>query len=43
MPEVTAKPATGKQVTWGKPEPGDWLTYNGKLSANRYSHLRRNQ
>jgi PQQ-dependent dehydrogenase (methanol/ethanol family) len=36
---VTAKPATGKQVTWGKPEPGDWLTYNGKLSANRYSHL----
>ena len=37
---VTAKPAAGKQVTWGKPEPGDWLTYNGKLSANRYSELK---
>jgi PQQ-dependent dehydrogenase (methanol/ethanol family) len=22
-----------------KPEPGDWLSYNGKLSANRYSDL----
>lgn len=22
-----------------KPEPGDWLTYHGKLSANRYSDL----
>src|SRR5207249_6118512 len=21
------------------PEPGDWLTYNGKLSGNRYSEL----
>ncbi len=36
---VTVSPASGRQVTWGKPEPGDWLTYNGKLSANRYSEL----
>ncbi len=30
----------GKRISWGKPQPGDWLTYNGKLSANRYSELR---
>ena len=34
------EPAAGKRVTWGKPEPGDWLTYNGKLTANRYSELK---
>jgi len=22
------------------PQPGDWLTYNGKLSGNRYSELK---
>ena len=40
-PGVKAAPVTGtRQITWGKPQPGDWLTYNGKLSANRYSELR---
>ena len=37
---VTVGPAPGKRVTWGKPKPGDWLTYNGKWSANRYSELK---
>jgi PQQ-dependent dehydrogenase (methanol/ethanol family) len=27
------------KITWGPPAPGDWLTYNGSLSGNRYSHL----
>jgi PQQ-dependent dehydrogenase (methanol/ethanol family) len=26
-----------RKVTWGSPQPGDWLTYNGNDSANRYS------
>lgn len=33
-------PPLGGRVTWVKPQPGDWLTYNGKLSANRYSDLK---
>lgn len=37
---VTIGPAAGQRVTWGRPEPGDWLTYNGDLSANRYSALK---
>ncbi len=37
---VTVGPPSGKPITWGKPEAGDWLTYNGKLSANRYSELK---
>jgi glucose dehydrogenase len=37
---ATIAPAAGKRVTWGKPEPGDWLTYNGNVSANRYSDLK---
>jgi PQQ-dependent dehydrogenase (methanol/ethanol family) len=36
-------PATGteaaRKVTWGPPRPGDWLTYNGNDSGNRYSQL----
>ncbi len=28
------------RVTWSDPQPGDWLTYNGSDSANRYSPLR---
>ena len=32
--------AEGKRVTWHEPQSGDWLTYNGSLSANRYSELR---
>lgn len=30
----------GPKVTWGPPQPGDWLTYNGNDSANRYSPLK---
>ena len=33
----------GRRVTWGKPEPGDWLTYNGNFTANRYSELKQIQ
>jgi PQQ-dependent dehydrogenase (methanol/ethanol family) len=33
---VTAAEPTRK-ITWGAPQPGDWLTYNGNDSANRYS------
>jgi PQQ-dependent dehydrogenase (methanol/ethanol family) len=28
------------KVSWGGPQPGDWLSYNGSDSANRYSPLR---
>lgn len=37
---VTVGPPAGKRVAWGKPEAGDWLTYNGRLTANRYSELK---
>jgi PQQ-dependent dehydrogenase (methanol/ethanol family) len=29
-----------KPVAWGPPQPGDWLTYNGDPSGNRYSALK---
>jgi PQQ-dependent dehydrogenase (methanol/ethanol family) len=29
-----------RKITWGPPQPGDWLTYDGNDSANRYSPLR---
>jgi PQQ-dependent dehydrogenase (methanol/ethanol family) len=29
-----------RKITWGTPQPGDWVTYNGNLSANRYSPLK---
>ncbi|HVV47620.1 MAG TPA: PQQ-binding-like beta-propeller repeat protein [Bryobacteraceae bacterium] len=32
--------ASGGIVKWGPPQPGDWLTYNGSDSGNRYSPLR---
>jgi len=32
--------AASRRVTWRDPQPGDWLTYNGNLSANRYSELK---
>jgi PQQ-dependent dehydrogenase (methanol/ethanol family) len=32
--------ANGGIVRWGPPQPGDWLSYNGSDSANRYSPLR---
>jgi PQQ-dependent dehydrogenase (methanol/ethanol family) len=28
------------KITWGPPQPGDWLTYNGNDSSNRYSPLK---
>jgi PQQ-dependent dehydrogenase (methanol/ethanol family) len=28
-----------RKITWGPPQPGDWLTYNGSYSSNRYSPL----
>lgn len=31
--------AGGKRITWHDPQPGDWLTYNGSPSGNRYSEL----
>src|SRR5271157_2492636 len=31
---VTVGPPAGRRVAWGKPQPGDWLTYNGNVSAN---------
>lgn len=37
-PLTSLKPA--RKVSWGEPQPGDWLTYNGNDSANRYSALR---
>ena len=36
---VTA-PEPTRKITWGAPQPGDWLTYNGNDSANRYSPLK---
>ena len=37
---VTVGPPSGRRVAWGKPQPGDWLTYNGNVSASRYSELK---
>ena len=31
--------APARRITWSAPQPGDWLTYNGRDSANRYSPL----
>ena len=33
------QPKSVRRVKWGSPQPGDWLTYNGSFSANRYSAL----
>ena len=40
--ETIVGPATEstRKITWGAPQPGDWLTYDGNLSANRYSPLK---
>jgi PQQ-dependent dehydrogenase (methanol/ethanol family) len=32
--------ATTRQTAWGAPQPGDWRTYNGSDSGNRYSPLK---
>jgi PQQ-dependent dehydrogenase (methanol/ethanol family) len=37
-PPVATQPT--RKITWGPPKPGDWLTYNGNVSANRYSPLK---
>ena len=29
----------GRRIDWGPPQPGDWRTYNGNDSGNRYSPL----
>jgi PQQ-dependent dehydrogenase (methanol/ethanol family) len=37
-PPIASQPT--RKITWGPPKPGDWLTYNGNDSANRYSPLK---
>jgi PQQ-dependent dehydrogenase (methanol/ethanol family) len=37
-PVTAMEPA--RKIAWGAPQPGDWLTYNGNDSANRYSPLK---
>jgi PQQ-dependent dehydrogenase (methanol/ethanol family) len=39
---LTPAPAIGptRSISFGAPQPGDWLTYNGNLSGNRYSPLK---
>ena len=37
-PPIPTQPT--RKITWGPPKPGDWLTYNGNDSANRYSPLK---
>ena len=32
--------AEPRPIAWGPPKPGDWLTYNGDYSGNRYSPLK---
>ncbi len=34
-----AEPGSTPTIAWGPPQPGDWLTYNGSDSGNRYSPL----
>ena len=34
-----AAPGPASKIAWGPPQPGDWLTYNGNDSGNRYSPL----
>ncbi len=38
LPAASGEPA--RKLTWGAPRPGDWLSYNGSDSANRYSPLK---
>jgi glucose dehydrogenase len=37
---IPVPPEPERKITWGDPQPGDWLTYNGNESGNRYSPLR---
>jgi PQQ-dependent dehydrogenase (methanol/ethanol family) len=36
---ILPPPAAASPTTWGPPQPGDWRTYNGSDSGNRYSPL----
>jgi cytochrome c553 len=36
----TAEATSQRVVKWNDPQPGDWLTYNGSDSGNRYSPLK---
>jgi PQQ-dependent dehydrogenase (methanol/ethanol family) len=38
--DTIVTPASMRKITWGPPQPGDWFTYNGDDSGNRYSPLR---
>ena len=37
-PTISSRPT--RTISWGPPRAGDWLTYNGNDSANRYSPLK---
>ena len=37
-PTIASQPT--RKITWGPAQPGDWLTYNGNDSSNRYSPLK---
>ena len=39
-PAPATAPEPTRKITWGAPQPGDWLSYNGNDSANRYSPLK---
>jgi PQQ-dependent dehydrogenase (methanol/ethanol family) len=39
LPPARPGESTAK-ITFGPPQPGDWLTYNGDVSSNRYSQLK---
>ena len=34
-----SNPPNSPKIAWHAPQSGDWLTYNGNVSANRYSEL----
>ena len=38
-PFVPTAPAVPRKASWPGPHPGDWRTYNGSESGNRYSLL----
>jgi PQQ-dependent dehydrogenase (methanol/ethanol family) len=38
VPPLASGPA--HKISWRAPQPGDWLTYNGNNSGNRYSLLK---
>ena len=37
---LTPPPQPARTITFGAPQPGDWRTYNGSDSGNRYSPLK---